>query len=124
MGLDMYALKTKAKPKTKVDFESRSGEPEVAYWRKHPNLHGWMEQLYRKNGGADEMFNCVCVELEDIDLDALEEDIGQDALPATSGFFFGSSYGTDEERKRDLEFIAEARKALADGWYVYYTSSW
>ena len=30
---------------------------QIHYWRKHPNLHGWMEDLYRAKGGAAE-FNC------------------------------------------------------------------
>ena len=124
MGLDMYACKTKAKPKSKVDFEWGDNDGELFYWRKHPNLHGWLEKLYRKHNGKDEMFNCSCIELSDIDLDALEAAIGEDSLPGTSGFFFGSSGCDEEERKRDLDFVSKARKAIADGWHVYYTSSW
>ena len=46
MGLDMYAMTTHEKPSAPVDFEA--GESlALHYWRKHPNLHGWMESLYR-----------------------------------------------------------------------------
>jgi len=123
MGLDMYVMKTKVKPATKVDFEW-GNDHELYYWRKHPNLHGWMEQLYRKNNGEDESFNGSCVALSDIDIDALEAALATNALPSTTGFFFGSSYGDERERQRDLDFIAQAKEALADGWYVYYASSW
>jgi len=44
---------------------------EIAYWRKHPNLQGWMEQLWREKGGKGE-FNCVDVELTREDLKQLE----------------------------------------------------
>jgi len=38
MGLDMYALATKAKPETDVDFSTKNFEQEeIHYWRKHPN---------------------------------------------------------------------------------------
>ncbi len=32
---------------------------QLYYWRKHPELHGWMEKLYRETGGAAQSFNCV-----------------------------------------------------------------
>ncbi|ASY66520.1 hypothetical protein SJ05684_b55380 (plasmid) [Sinorhizobium sojae CCBAU 05684] len=40
-----------------VDFEI-SRATALHYWRKHPNLHGWMEHLYPR-GGKDAIFNCV-----------------------------------------------------------------
>ena len=38
MGLDMYA------------YVGTEGQCELAYWRKHPNLHGWMEKLWESKG--------------------------------------------------------------------------
>ena len=62
MGLDMYAFSTNAKPKTDVDFETKNFKPEeVHYWRKHPNLHGWMQSLYDAKGGTESNFNGDCV---------------------------------------------------------------
>ena len=61
MGLDQYAY-----AKTSEDSEEQE---ELAYWRKHNRLHGWMEDLYRDKGNAVEheafgnSFNCVEVEL-------------------------------------------------------------
>ena len=126
MGLDMYAFSTKAKPKTEVDFETKNFQPEeVHYWRKHPNLHGWMENLYRDKGGDKHSdFNGECVVLTEFDLEILEEDIKNNNLPDTSGFFFGESANNDEENENDLLFVTKAREAIAEGKTIYYTSWW
>jgi len=122
----MYAFSTKAKPKTEVDFETKNFEPqdEVAYWRKHPNLHGWMQNLYDMKGGTSSDFNGDCVVLDSEDLDNLEADIREGNLPDTSGFFFGESSNGDEENENDLLFVTKAREAISEGKTVYYTSWW
>ena len=94
---------------------------EVAYWRKHPDLHGWMENLYREKGGREKSFNGDPVVLTLADLDRLEDDILEVNLPKTRGFFFGES---GEISLKDLEFVLEARKAIQEGDTVYYDSSW
>ena len=125
MGLDMYAYKTKAKPETETDFSTINfNEQEIHYWRKHPNLHGWMENLYYLKGGTADSFNCVNVEVDLDDLDQLEKHILEGKLPQTSGFFFGESSLDSEEVKDDLEFIKDARRAISDGLTVFYTSWW
>jgi len=125
MGLDMFAFSTKAKPKSEVDFETKNFQPEeIHYWRKHPNLHGWMQDLYYEKGGKGNDFNGDCVVLTLDDLDCLEHDLKQFDLPDTSGFFFGNSASDDDELKDDLEFVAKAREAIANGKTVYYTSWW
>ena len=120
MGLDMYAFTMTAKPQTPVDFEPED-PTRLHYWRKHPNLHGWMEALYGEKGGAQE-FNCVPVELTLEDLDRLEADLSLGSLPQTQGFFFGESQG--DELEDDLDFIAKARLAIENGLTVYYDSWW
>ena len=123
MGLDMFAFSTKAKPKTEVDFETKNFDPtEIHYWRKHPNLHGWMHNLYGMKGGTSSDFNGDCVVLDEIDLDLLEDDIKNGNLPDTSGFFFGNSIG--DENDDDLEFVRKAREEIKEGKTVYYTSWW
>ena len=123
MGLDMYALATKAKPETDVDFSTKNFEQEeIHYWRKHPNLHGWMQNLYDAKGGTESNFNGDCVVLDSEDLDNLEQDVKDGNLPDTSGFFFGQS--GDDEIENDLVFVAKAREAIANGKTVYYTSWW
>ena len=125
MGLDMYAFSTNAKPKTDVDFETKNFKPEeVHYWRKHPNLHGWMQTLYNVKGGQGRDFNGDCVVLDNFDLDNLEHDLEQGELPDTTGFFFGNSVRDDDELKNDLEFVRKARTEIANGKTVYYTSWW
>jgi len=119
MGLDMYAYcATK-----EYDHDSDSGSRELAYWRKHPNLHGWMENLYRTKGGTAEMFNGVELELTWEDLDRLERDVRLDLLPSTSGFFFGEN-NDSYYKESDLEFIKKARAELFSGLRVFYDSSW
>ena len=123
MGLDMYAFSTKAKLKKEVDFDTINVDvEEVHYWRKHPNLHGWMQGLYEYKGGKSDSFNGDNVVLTNADLDQLEYDINSSQLPETSGFFFGNSDG--EEKADDLEFVKKARQAIAEGKTVYYTSWW
>lgn len=120
MGLDMYAMVTKMQPENPVKFETDDAV-ELHYWRKHPNLHGWMAALYSEKGGT-ETFNCEPVVLTEDDLDQLEADIRAKQLPSTTGFFFGESDGT--EVSDDLHFITKAREAIAEGKTVYYTSWW
>jgi hypothetical protein len=128
MGLDMYAKRvpTELLGNAVVDFEIPEDErvQDLFYWRKHPNLHGWMENLYRQKGGVDADFNCVPVRLTDADLAALETAINSGELPQTSGFFFGASEDDAESRKQDMEFIQLARQALAEGDAVFYDSWW
>ena len=114
MGLDMYAFKRKP-------GEDQDANKEIDYWRKHPDLHGWMEDLYRVKGG-NEHFNCVEVRLTADDLLRLKADVEAAALPHTEGFFF--SISLPEEREHDLEFIAKAQQAIDDGYEVYYDSWW
>ena len=120
MGLDMYAMTIEHAPARPVDFETRDAA-ELHYWRKHPNLHGWMQGLYGEKGGTRD-FNCTPVLLTIAYLDRLEADIRAGNLPPTSGFFFGETDGSETDD--DLAFITKARAAIADGKTVFYDSWW
>lgn len=123
----MFAYKTKEKPAKEVDFVDGTDieySEEIQYWRKHPNLHGWMENLYRTKNGKAEIFNCVTVQLKEDDLHHLAECIIDGNLPHTEGFFFGSSYNNDEEKEEDLNFVRTALLAIEEGYTIYYTSWW
>jgi hypothetical protein len=141
MGLDMYAYTASRQGQyddwwSGADLNPESNEfenpklskpVEIGYWRKHPNLHGWMERLWqKKNDGIireKNEFNGVELELTREDLDQLEHDVAEGFLPETSGFFFGTA--SDEYYKeRDLEFIKQARMNLFLGLRVFYNSSW
>jgi hypothetical protein len=121
MGLDMYAYTTRADIPA-VDFTEPDDAAELFYWRKHPNLHGWMETLYRSKGGESEDFNLAPLHLEMVDLDHLETTVKADKLPFTTGFFFGESL--PDEKEDDLQFIQKARAAITEGKKVFYTSWW
>jgi hypothetical protein len=122
MGLDMYAYTA-----SKANSDWNSGEQrEIAYWRKHPNLHGWMEQLWRSRNtdpSEDPMFNGIELELTWEDLEHLEEDIKNGRLPSTTGFFFGDN-SDDYYQFQDLEFVKNARAEIFTGLKVFYNSSW
>jgi hypothetical protein len=190
MGLDQYAYKV-SKNELNTDFSYESidedGEEtdiQIAYWRKHPNLEGWMESVYNRKADAqgfdgntefplevhataaqvdseeisaeelDELrakaiddevmkktimaatfaamadnvsksrvFNCQPIRLTTSDLDQLEMHVRLKTLPKTQGFFFGDN-ADDHYQEDDLEFISNARQAIADGYDVYYRSWW
>jgi hypothetical protein len=96
---------------------------EIAYWRKHPNLHGWMEKLAEQKKLSYDSFNGIEMELTAEDLDALEYAVKKRQLPATSGFFFGDN-ADQHYYKNDLKFIQEARAEMFLGLKVFYNSSW
>ena len=148
MGLDMYAYVANRAGQQNdfyegAEWDKDKGESvnpnvekprEIAYWRKHPNLHGWMEQLWiRKVNAAGGViaedsewgssFNGIELELTREDLDLLEQDINNGMLPATRGFFFGDP-SDDYYKQQDLEFIKNARAELFCGLKVFYNSSW
>jgi hypothetical protein len=127
MGLDMYAY---AAPKAGDENAYAPDSREIAYWRKHPNLHGWMEQLWRKKGcpgGVGHInaptFNGIELELTWEDIANLERDIREGKLPNTTGCFFGSN-SDNHYLDQDLEFITEARTQIFLGFKVFYNSSW
>ena len=123
MGLDQYAMARKGESKTDEEgYEYYEDSMELAYWRKHPNLQGWMQELYYEKGGEGE-FNCVDLELTLEDLDALEATLDEEELPETVGFFFGSN-ADDHYAETDREFIREARAAIKQGYKVFYSSWW
>ena len=121
MGLDMYAGVTDQDIPA-VDFDEPKNWSELYYWRKHPNLHGWMERLYRAKGGQSEEFNVAPLRLDAADLDALQQVVNSDTLPETTGFFFGVS--RPEEKEDDVEFIRLARQAIKNGQRVFYYAWW
>ena len=129
MGLDMYAWRVKAEDVVS-DFEVTKDEEgygkveEMFYWRKHHDLHGWMENLYREKGGTEESFNCVKVRLTKEDLERLAADVMANNLPRTTGFFFGDNPPDSESIQYDMEFIGKALVAILQGDAVYYDSWW
>ena len=123
MGLDQYATARRGEARTDDEgYTYYEDSMELAYWRKHPNLQGWMQDLWYTKGGEGE-FNCVDLELEAEDLDLLEESLDEEALPETAGFFFGTD-SSIHYAEQDREFIREARAAIKQGYTVVYSSWW
>lgn len=127
MGLDQYAyVAARAQ-------EDHNDTQELAYWRKHPNLQGWMEQLWVSKGRPNDAgqtdwgsgFNGVELELTWDDVDQLEQDIRSEKIAklGTVGFFFGNA-SDDHYRAQDLEFCKTAKAELFLGRKVFYNSSW
>jgi hypothetical protein len=136
MGLDMYAYAAANKKQYEEYWESGDYDPdtgdyvnktvtkpkELAYWRKHPNLHGWFHQEWINQGNTGD-FNGDQLEIDWAMLERLESAVVNGELPGTSGFFFGEG-ADDYYRSQDLEFIQQARAELFLGLRVFYNSSW
>jgi len=123
MGLDQFAY----------SINSEGNKADLAYWRKHPNLQGYMSDLWEEKGkpglvedSSGDMlgdFNCIPLELTREDIEDLEDTILNNTMPKTVGFFFGND-SDDYYREQDLEFVQKAKKALDNGSRVYYDSWW
>lgn len=132
MGLDMYAWKTKSEDLR----QENENDVDLANWRKHNRLHGFMQMLWEEqgcpnpNGDIPETFNCVPIELDEIDLNRLQKYIKEKNLPDTQGFFFGQDsydYDTEEVKEQDaydLLFVKNGLQAIKDGYKVVYDSWW
>lgn len=127
MGLDMYCYAIPEKDAghndTDVKIPEEIQREQIFYWRKHHDLHGWMENLYREKGGSKE-FNCTNVRLTVEDLDRLKDDLVANKLPHTEGFFFGNNPPDEETIANDIVFIVKAKEAIEEGKAVFYDSWW
>lgn len=102
---------------------------ELAYWRKHPQLHGYIVNTFA--AGIDE---CQSINLSLEDMKDIIEAIKTDSMfdKVVTGFFFGRSYFPtddeyDEQKKEDLEYFLSAISwKLEDDEHreIYYQSSW
>jgi len=138
MGLDMYAYVAAREGQYRDFWDSGEYDPdakeyvnktvtkpnEIAYWRKHPNLHGWMYNLWVSKGNEGD-FNGDELELTWEDIDQLEYDVELGRLKniEATGFFWGDP-SDDYYYETDVAFITEARAQLFLGLRVFYNSSW
>jgi hypothetical protein len=136
MGLDMYAYAAANEKQyeeywdsCELDKDSKefvsvtvTKPKELAYWRKHPNLHGWFHKEWLDQGNTGD-FNGDQLEIDWDMLERLESAVVNKDFPRTSGFFFGEG-ADDHYRTQDLEFIRQARAELFLGLRVFYNSSW
>ena len=116
MGLDMFLYGVE-----------REEEEELGYWRKHPDLHGFIVNEFAK--GVDE---CQEIPLKVEDIHAIIRAVLMGDLPKTQGFFFGESYSPqdplyEDQAKNDLSILHEALEWLGDSpdtRRIYYQASW
>lgn len=119
MGLDCYV---NTRPSNTPDAEPET----IWYGRKTNEIHGWMEQQWLDLNPDKESvyFNCEDLTLTPEMLDALEDAATNKTLACTSGFFFGGANGDDAVANDVQKLVGAARKAIADGLHVFYTSWW
>lgn len=124
MGLDQYVFIRNPNltylEYSAPDLPEDQWDKELFYWRKHADLQGWMERLYRSKGGTVPMFNCENLDLTLADIEQLSDD--HETLPTTTGFFFGRSH--PEHIEKTQQFISLATDLLRQGHQLYYTSWW
>ena len=133
MGLDMHLTGEKftmpdwehPENDEMVDgFRLKNRELDLGYWRKHPDLHGFIVQTFA--GGVD---NCQRVQLTVSNIEEIISAIRDDNLPPTEGFFFGKSENDDEQKKETIEFLTKAIEwakvdISQEFRLIYYQASW
>ena len=144
MGLDMYLnsriyhsgitydenKKMRVRELETVEgFKKKATELEIAYWRKHPNLHGYIVNTFNK--GVD---NCRPIELTPKNLDQIADAIEKNELPYTNGCFFGSSEDHEKKKKENIKIFRDAsawldkklvEKSQHGDWFsIHYEASW
>lgn len=130
MGLDMYLTGEKYLPqdwqnpdnnKTEDGLRIKSIRLELGYWRKHPDLHGFIVQNF-----ADGEDICQPIDLDSDDIVTIIKAIKHDCLPKTTGFFFGESENDEAQKAEAIEIFEKALEWLVSNkWHsVEYRASW
>lgn len=145
MGLDMYLEGRKFHMGAGPDFKrpEEDGFPlrekilELGYWRKEPDLHGYIVDKF-----ADGKDECQDIYLSAENMEDIRAAVRERRLPHTTGFFFGASCDPEsqdpQEREWALQFEKEADEIFAKAieWLnagkgdrevwrsVYYRASW
>lgn len=122
MGLDMYLTGERCFMEIRQNRQLSSERYRFGYWRKHPNLHGYIVQEF-----ADGIDDCREIDLTESELRQVLQAIETKALPHTEGFFFGESDGSEAEE--DQRIFTEALDWLAASdedalRFITYQASW
>lgn len=110
MGLDMYLnghkylwSGSREKPEVKEDgFRLKEKILELGYWRKEPDLHGYIVEKYA--GGKDD---CTDIELSKEDMQDIISAVRERRLPHTTGFFFGAQCDPNSEDPQEREWALQ-----------------
>jgi hypothetical protein len=106
MGLDMFLegekflWKNHRKPELNPiedGFAVKGRTLRLGYWRKHPDLHGYIVNTF-----ADGKDECQDIELGPDELRQILAASEADKLPETSGFFFGKSQPEDKAATKEI----------------------
>jgi hypothetical protein len=130
MGLDMYLsgrkfLQGYRMPKLREEdgFEVEEIVVKLGYWRKHPDLHGYIVQHFgplprdvdgREVEDGERLDDCSDINLDMANLQQIIEAVKNDELPTTQGFFFGTSHKLEDiqlyqqQKDEDLEMLGHA----------------
>ena len=124
MGLDMYLTGDRYFMEIRKRGEVKAERYELGYWRKHPNLHGFIVETF-----ADGVDECQLIDLGTDDLKKIIHAVKNRELPETTGFFFGVSDDSDEQIAEDVTILEDAIKWLEaddpDAWRsIHYQASW
>ncbi len=131
MGLDMYLRGEKffwtdwdhpENNRMEDGLKVSSLEVDLGYWRKHPNLHGYIVKTF-----ADGDDQCQRIPLDDKQLLQILEAVKADTLPHTEGFFFGVSNSSDKgdsitQLEAAIKWLNTEEPRVMRS--VYYQASW
>lgn len=131
MGLDMYLDGDKflaldfdnpETPPTEDGYRLTNKTLRLGYWRKHPNLHGYIVNTF-----ADGVDQCQRIDLSEEDIEKIIDAVARNALPHTAGFFFGVSDGREREEtlgifRNALQWLRTPEPNVFRS--VYYQASW
>ena len=125
MGLDMYLNGKKwfsNLENVEDGYVVKEHILELGYWRKYPDLHGYIVQTFAN--GVDE---CQPINLTEEQLEQLIDAIAENKLIPTTGFFFGTShpdYAEDDIKilKKALDWLKKSVKHEYRS--VVYQASW
>lgn len=119
----------------KVSYDSQIEEgvietEELGYWRKHSDLHGYFENIFRERGG-DGDFNCEplllnkneCLDVIEYSHQMIKKIDDGDDVEHTEGFFFGQT--GKEDWDDTLKIFENVISTIDfDKESVYYDSWW
>jgi hypothetical protein len=108
MGLDMHLRGRKnfwpsypnSNDRKEDELPVNMIEIDMGYWRKHPDLHGFIVNTFAEQDDCEE------IPLNPEAIRTIIEAIKERRLPKTRGFFFGESTGA--EQKEDLKIFTRA----------------
>lgn len=124
MGLDMWFEAFPANVTEEVlNSEEKPCEgQEVAYFRKHSDLHGWLTEKWLERHPEETDFNTSYMEITPELLSQMADYANQSEHEHHQGFFWGQSYDSDWERTKEV--CEQIKDILDEGRKVFYYSWW